>query len=82
MHTVHTSMAPAKRIVRRMRSARMPRGKAPTTPTMAMAKGRKPTTESDTWKLCLMPSTACDSDWRSPLSSAVVPASAIKGIHP
>ena len=85
MHAVHTSMAMASSHVRRTRSVSTPIGKAPSTPTMAMAKGSQPTALSETWKTCLMPwmpSTAWDSDWRSPDSSAVVIASATSGAQP
>ena len=40
------------------------------------------TAASDTWNWCWIPSTACESDWRSPLSSAVVAASATRGSQP
>src|SRR5436190_8242056 len=82
MHTVHTAMAQAKRIVRFMRSASTPMGTAPKMPINAMANGRKPTAASETWNRCLMPSTAWASDWRSPLSRATVAASATSGAQP
>jgi hypothetical protein len=47
-----------------------------------MAKGSHPTAESETWKCLWMPSTAWESDWRSPLSMATVAASARRGSHP
>src|SRR5436190_12531870 len=82
MHTVHTAMAQAKRIVRFMRSASTPMGTAPKMPINAIANGRKPTAASETWNRSSMPLTAWASDRRSPLSRATVAASATSGPQP
>ena len=79
MHAVQTSMAMPMSRVRRMRSARIPKGNDPTSPMMIMAAGSQPMAASETWKECCIPSTACDSDCRSPDSRAMVPARATKG---
>ena len=82
MHNVHTAMARASSKVRRVRSARYPKGMLPSTPTIVIAAATPPRAASLAPNSSRMPSSACDSDSRSPCSSMTVPASATTGMAP
>ncbi len=79
MTSVHTAIAAASRNVRRMRSARWPNGIEPRTPIKVIEVGSAPIEKSLTWKCAWIPSAACDSDPRSPVSSMTVAARATTG---
>ena len=82
MQTVQMIIAPASKVVRLRRSVSIPMGIDPKTAIVAIATGSAPIAKSLTPNWSWMPSTACDSESRSPDSSACIAASATSGPHP